>query len=150
MSQLDQSPKDRAAMADWRAPSSEKPASHDSDMTRINREREEIERKMFSSGNWERFYEPDSDAQGRAIVPDRAKTWNKNGYTLAAQSSRGEKYVTPWEQERENELTAIGFEKNEKMGVPYSTEMPADPNIRVRWQKLLEAKSHRERMHKTE
>ena len=128
---------DREQLANFQAHAYNKPASHESDMAQIQREREDREKEIFSSDNWDKYYESGVDSQGRAIVPDKAKTWNWISDTVAAQNSRGEKYITPYDEDRIKELRAIGYEKNERMSVPYANEQPTHPDAKARWQALV-------------
>jgi hypothetical protein len=65
------------------------------------------------------------------------ETWNRNGDTLAAVGLDGELYVTPFSDSVYQGLNALGFTKDERLGVPlFHDEEIATEESREKWSRL--------------
>ncbi len=118
----------------WQAPKTE--GLHLVDKNRSETERQLEEEKVFKT--WEEILKDMSPVakKGTALPNYRGGTWNRNNDVLAAVNSKGQLFVIPYTEGRAQQLETLGFEKDGKIGVPFSTSEPTDPNQKERWDKL--------------
>ena len=131
--------------AEWKAP---KIKSQEEFLADIEKDKSVRESRLFASG-WERIWDEDTgqNVPGAPSVrrPNTPKTWNRNGYTIAAVDSNRRTFARPHEDEVVAELRALGYNQDEGIGVPYSNDPPKHPDVKARWQKLWDARNARER-----
>ena len=101
--------------------------------------KEQAIEKLFTSGKWDWVSEvPNFEQDGRAIMTNLSRTYNKNNGVITAVTPEGSKMVAPFDSDLEASLLAAGFEMNSAMVVPYSNEGPKHPAAQERWKNLQE------------